>query len=408
MTHAQVQTHPLQREERTQTELLKIQTQLLKRQMDLLERVAEASEETKDATTTSAGWPFLGICSAWLASLYVATYINFVVGALGGMIPDFLKPAVPFISHVETVTGSPAVIVSVAEKWVGKDFNAGKTAQCAYFVRRVLSDAGVSVGVTTAPYDGYASGEGFANSFFGADIGTLIESKEALRPGDLVAFANTYGEWESGTITHVGIYVGDGQMVDRPTANEPVQRRSIDTFTFAVGVRLPGVGLPAFPDTTAPVFVSNVTSATVNASKADKDYTGYPLEQIAIDLEQRYGIVADFTIANGNHESAYGSAIIGGDNWFGVKSVNGAGVATKTTEWYGGTETSVTDSFCNVGCPDSFARTIVNILAEKGLSPHGMSAEEITANVASVYATDPAWADKMLQHIRRLRSSTGV
>jgi hypothetical protein len=137
-----------------------------------------------------------------------------------------------------TVQGDVAKVVEIAEGWVGKDFNPGAKEQCAYFVRAVLEEAGIAIGVTQQPYDGFTSSEGFANSFFGKDVGKLIEDSSQLQPGDLVAFANTYGDYPSGTITHVGIYAGDGQIIDRPTASKPVQKQSIQNFTFAVGVRV--------------------------------------------------------------------------------------------------------------------------------------------------------------------------
>ncbi|MDJ1169675.1 glycosyl hydrolase 108 family protein [Roseofilum sp. BLCC_M154] len=137
-------------------------------------------------------------------------------------------------------TANSSKIVATAQNWVGKDYNPGTTAQCAYFVRSVLEEAGLSVGVTASPYDGYTTSEGYANSFFGDDIGTLIMDESQLKPGDLIAFSNTYGDWPAGTITHVGIYVGNGMMIDRPTASKPVQQRSISKFDFAVGVRLSG------------------------------------------------------------------------------------------------------------------------------------------------------------------------
>lgn len=137
-----------------------------------------------------------------------------------------------------TIQGEPAKIVAIAQDWVGQDFAPGQREQCAYFVRAVLEEAGIVIGVTQQPYDGYSSGEGFANSFFGPDMGELIEVPEQLKPGDLVAFANTYGDYPSGTITHVGIYIGDGQMVHRPTADKPVEEIAIAGYTFAVGVRI--------------------------------------------------------------------------------------------------------------------------------------------------------------------------
>ena len=44
-------------------------------------------------------------------------------------------------------------------------------------------------------------------------------------------FKNTYGDWRDGVITHVGIYVGDNNMVDRSTSAHPVAQRSVFTFS---------------------------------------------------------------------------------------------------------------------------------------------------------------------------------
>lgn len=43
--------------------------------------------------------------------------------------------------------------------------------------------------------------------------GDLFMDITKAKPGDLVFFKNTYGDWEPGTITHVGIYAGDGKML---------------------------------------------------------------------------------------------------------------------------------------------------------------------------------------------------
>jgi cell wall-associated NlpC family hydrolase len=136
-------------------------------------------------------------------------------------------------------------IADAAMSYVGKSFKPGVSAQCAVFVRQVLSDAGVNVGVTSAPIDGKSTGPAMANSFYGNDLGTIIKDKGALQPGDIVMFFNTYGNWPARTVTHVGVYVGGGMMVDRPTASRPVQHRSVDTFEFAGALRIPSAEIPS-------------------------------------------------------------------------------------------------------------------------------------------------------------------
>jgi cell wall-associated NlpC family hydrolase len=143
---------------------------------------------------------------------------------------------------ITAITAPNAKVSEVALALVGQDFNPGQTEQCAMFVRHVLAQSGLKVGVTKEPFDKqYDTNEAIANSFFGADIGELITDKSQLKPGDLVAYGGTYNGYPATTITHVAIYVGNNEIVDRPTASKPVQKRSIDTFEhFVVGVRVRG------------------------------------------------------------------------------------------------------------------------------------------------------------------------
>lgn len=128
-------------------------------------------------------------------------------------------------------------VLNQAEEYVGDHYKEGKRAMCAFFVRHVFEDVGVNIGITGQPVDGHDPSRGTANSFFGEDVGDLVGRKE-LKPGDLVAFYNTYGDFPPDTITHVGIYVGEGKVIDRPTSSKPVQKRKIDSIgKFATGVR---------------------------------------------------------------------------------------------------------------------------------------------------------------------------
>lgn len=150
-----------------------------------------------------------------------------------------ISPSMGIETPCEKISISREAIVEKAKSWVGKSFKAGETARCADFVRAVLEGVGADSPITKSPIDGQTPNPLTANSFFGADVGEIKRKKEDLLPGDLVAFGGTYGGYGPDTITHVGIYVGDGMMVDRPTANEPVKLRPIDTFKhFVAGVSL--------------------------------------------------------------------------------------------------------------------------------------------------------------------------
>lgn len=140
---------------------------------------------------------------------------------------------------------SRAQIVSAAEKVVsevnrrvGGVFQPGDPEQCAAFVRDVYRRAGVKLGVTQKPIDNGPVGALLASSFVGTDVGQIITDRSALKPGDIVTYRNTYGNFEPGAITHAGIYSGGGQIVHRPTRSGQVTRAGLDDpGQFAYGVR---------------------------------------------------------------------------------------------------------------------------------------------------------------------------
>jgi cell wall-associated NlpC family hydrolase len=65
---------------------------------------------------------------------------------------------------------------------------------------------------------------------------------EDLRPGDLVFFANTYKVDPAEPITHVGIYVGNGRMLNAPSEGDVV--REMDVFVGFWGGHYAGAGRP--------------------------------------------------------------------------------------------------------------------------------------------------------------------
>ncbi len=120
-------------------------------------------------------------------------------------------------------------VVAIAESWVGCAFRPGMSAQCANFVRAVYAEAGVELNAASAPDDikylgkGYPQGPTYANSFAGDDVGVKISRLADVKPGDIVMFRNTYGEYPDGTITHVGIALNSSFMIHRPTSSRPVE-----------------------------------------------------------------------------------------------------------------------------------------------------------------------------------------
>ncbi len=105
-------------------------------------------------------------------------------------------------------------IVEQALKWEGKEFHPGVSAQCAEWVSTILDAAGVK-------------GEGYRHTAWCPDfalMGEYVRTMSELLPGDLVLFDNTYMD---ATFTHVGIYLGNGEMIHRNTMEAPVQKAYI-------------------------------------------------------------------------------------------------------------------------------------------------------------------------------------
>jgi cell wall-associated NlpC family hydrolase len=133
---------------------------------------------------------------------------------------------------------------------------AGSTERCADAIRVLFKETGIAIGVTKQAWDGLESGSRLASGFFGSDIGQRITRQEDLRPGDLVGFERTYGNWGPGVQTHVGMYAGEGMMYDH-SSRKGLVRRPMSTFAgkFMYGVRpaaLGGAGV-ATPGTEAPL-----------------------------------------------------------------------------------------------------------------------------------------------------------
>lgn len=123
-------------------------------------------------------------------------------------------------------------VSSVALKWVGQRWpaeNPTAVEQCMRFVRAMLAEAQhpLAERITSAAVDGMGTGRDLASSLAGRDLGYPLmgpEGRDQLKPGSILFWRNTYGTWPEGTITHVGIYVGNGQFVHRPTASRPVEK----------------------------------------------------------------------------------------------------------------------------------------------------------------------------------------
>ena len=274
-----------------------------KRSARKLEQVTEAAAWS--ALTTDL--IFYGVCLGAVAIVdgYALIMDN---------VPGWAKSYFQFTRTVEEqpyhMAQQPQVSAHVAAQaltWKGVNFKPGQTARCADWVRRVLSEAGVNVGVAKG-----SAGPLMADSFHGAELGELILDSGQLRPGDIVMLADTYnGPGRSpirgrGRITHVGIVTscdgGGCMMADRPTSSRPVQHRPVSTFKFHSALRPAEYGKALPPSSTAPHPSGNGLPVGFTVGQADETVSAIFNGAINLGVTDPYQI--SYILATAQHESA--------------------------------------------------------------------------------------------------------
>lgn len=113
-------------------------------------------------------------------------------------------------------------LVNTAKEFLGLPYlwagNSGFGFDCSGFTRTVFQTHGITIPRDT----GIGVGDG--QSGHGQKI-----DKEDLLPGDLVFFAYDSGE---GNIHHVGMYIGDGNMIHAPNSEAAVRIDSLDESDY--------------------------------------------------------------------------------------------------------------------------------------------------------------------------------
>jgi hypothetical protein len=139
--------------------------------------------------------------------------------------PNANKPAnittgIKAMSTGGVVGGDNQKILSASRKIIGE--GKGVINQCAITTRKALTLAGNPVGGKTTSIGDldvpkgpskFTTGEGYAASLAGSDLGKVIKNKPEIKGGDLIfwrADRDKGGEVNKGAITHVGVAADDG------------------------------------------------------------------------------------------------------------------------------------------------------------------------------------------------------
>lgn len=188
-------------------------------------------------------------------------------------------------------------LLDVASQFKGVPYKWGGTTPSGFDCSGLIQYAGKQIGLSlprTAAQQ--------------ATVGTEVPSLDQARPGDLVVLENGH---------HIGIYVGNGQMLHAPKTGDVVKiskvwetpmtirRLGTTAATTAAGVGVAATLLSGVGGTSATDASAYVRPASLSTGAAGATSKSAPYESAFTAAEQKYGLPSGLLRAVAKQESGF-------------------------------------------------------------------------------------------------------
>ena len=176
-----------------------------------------------------SGWSSQGVAGRRVMELSYGTRLPVVsasrrvvvVALIGGRHEALARGSVQLHQRGASWSASAAGLVREARKFLGLGYlwagTSGFAFDCSGFTYSVFRRFGITLSRDADQQ---------------AVHGTAVR-RRSLQPGDLVFFRDT----PSGSVAHVGIYVGNGDMIDAPHTGAAVRVEPLTDFAYYAGAR---------------------------------------------------------------------------------------------------------------------------------------------------------------------------
>ena len=125
---------------------------------------------------------------------------------------SLVLPAMPQQAKVNAILATAKSLQGIHYQWGGQSPSTG--FDCSGFVSYVYAQNGI-----TLPRMSHDQ----------ASAGTFVPASQ-LQPGDLVFFVDTYSNSWSNNVTHVGIYLGGGNMIESSSSHNNIGVVTVKNF----------------------------------------------------------------------------------------------------------------------------------------------------------------------------------